>query len=108
MERQLWLRDGLAAWLDSYHREQNSETGPAPDAALLLHYLAGNPFRYQRLRSAPLRRPLRAERRHQPRRTLAAQVVCESGFREDDAQRLPDAGFRIWDHKGQEGAPVRL
>ncbi|KAL3432649.1 hypothetical protein BDV09DRAFT_197520 [Aspergillus tetrazonus] len=39
--RQLWLRDGLAAWLDSYHRDQNSETGPAPDAALLLHYLAG-------------------------------------------------------------------
>ncbi|KAL4811966.1 fungal-specific transcription factor domain-containing protein [Aspergillus spinulosporus] len=41
MERQLWLRDGLAAWMESYHRDQNSETGPAPDAALLLHYLAG-------------------------------------------------------------------
>ncbi|KAL4748227.1 fungal-specific transcription factor domain-containing protein [Aspergillus terricola var. indicus] len=41
MEREKWLRDGLAAWLDSYHRDQNSQTGPAPDAALLLHYLAG-------------------------------------------------------------------
>ncbi|KAL4976294.1 fungal-specific transcription factor domain-containing protein [Aspergillus desertorum] len=41
MERQKWLRDGLAAWLDSYHLDRNKNTGPAPDAALLLHYLAG-------------------------------------------------------------------
>ncbi|KAL2811877.1 fungal-specific transcription factor domain-containing protein [Aspergillus granulosus] len=36
MERQKWLREGLDAWLSTYHPCGD----PAPDAALLLHFLA--------------------------------------------------------------------
>ncbi|KAL2810240.1 fungal-specific transcription factor domain-containing protein [Aspergillus granulosus] len=36
VERQEWLRDGLDAWISTYHQSGDS----APDAALLLHFLA--------------------------------------------------------------------
>jgi hypothetical protein len=36
VERQEWLRNGLAAWINTYHQSSD----PAPDAALLLHFLA--------------------------------------------------------------------
>ncbi|RDW87087.1 fungal specific transcription factor domain-containing protein [Aspergillus mulundensis] len=39
LERQMWLRDALDAWMSSYHTNHNIEA-QAPDPALLLHFLA--------------------------------------------------------------------
>ncbi|KAL4907725.1 fungal-specific transcription factor domain-containing protein [Aspergillus multicolor] len=39
VERQTWLRDALDAWMSAYHTN-HSDGAPAPDAALLLHFLA--------------------------------------------------------------------